>query len=65
MAVNLYKKGDTHISRGVVCEMKTFPIKYMDTALKSGFVADLRDLEEKPKPAKPSKKGSQQKELLG
>ena len=53
MAVQLYKKGDTHVIRGVKCEMAVFPVPYMHSALQQGYVADPQDLIEKPVEVKP------------
>lgn len=49
MAVQLYKKGNTHNIRGVECEMVTFPVSYLHSALQQGYVTDPQTLVEKPK----------------
>lgn len=38
MAVTLYKKGNTHIIRGVECEIQNFPVEELQFAIDSGYV---------------------------
>ena len=61
MAVQLYKKGNTHTIRGVECEMVTYPVSYLHSALQQGYVTDPQKLVEKPAEEKPKGKGGKVK----
>ena len=45
--ITLYKKGNTHIVRGVVCELKNFDVTELDFALSIGYITDESKLDEK------------------
>lgn len=44
MAVTLYRKGDTHVVRGVTCESARFAVSSMAGALKGEWVANPKEL---------------------
>lgn len=44
MAVSLYKEGDTHEVRGVVCTIVRCEIKQMEYHLNNGCVKDPKEL---------------------
>ena len=54
MAVQVYRKGNTHTVRGVECELRNIDVKYLETFLKSGeWVSDPSQLvRKKPGPKK-------------
>lgn len=53
MAIQVYRKGDTHTVRGIKCELRNIDIKYRETFLKSGeWVDDPSKLKKKPGPKK-------------
>lgn len=45
--ITLYKKGNSHIVRGVVCELKNFDVTELDFALSQGYITDESKLDEK------------------
>lgn len=49
MAIALYKKGDTHVVRGVTCEMARFEINEMENALSLGWKKSPEDTIEQVK----------------
>lgn len=53
--ITLYKKGSTHIVKGVECEIKNFNIDELESAKKEGYVTDPKDLNKKPKRKSPKK----------
>ena len=65
MAIQLYRKGDSHTVRGVTCEACNFDQSELDHQLESGWVCNEQDLIEKPAKkaakkteAKPAKKAA-------
>jgi len=45
--ITLYKKGNSHIVRGVVCELRNFETTEFDYALSLGYITDESKLDEK------------------
>ena len=44
--ITLYKKGNSHIVRGVVCELRNFDATELDFALSLGYKTDESKLED-------------------
>ena len=44
--ITLYKKGNSHIVRGVVCELRNFETTELDFAKSIGYITDESKLEE-------------------
>ncbi len=55
MGVQLFKKGDTHVFKGIKCTFEVFPVEFLEAQLKDGWTADINDLVEKRKPGRPKK----------
>ena len=45
--ITLYKKGNTHIVRGVICELRKFGNNELDYALSIGYITDPKKIDEK------------------
>lgn len=45
--ISLYKKGNTHIVRDVICELRQFSVSDLDYALSLGYITDPKKLGEK------------------
>ena len=57
MAIALYKRGKTHIIKGVECEMALCQVSSLQSMLNAGWVANVKDLaddsgEPEPEPKK-------------
>lgn len=47
MAIQLYREGDTHTVRGILCELKNFDASELDYQLKQGWLTSPEDIGEK------------------
>ncbi len=45
MAIRLYKKGDTHVYKGIKCELKNFEEFSVASALKEGWHMSVADID--------------------
>ncbi len=45
MGISLYRKGNTHTIRGVVCEMQVFKVKALKNCIDTGWHASPADIE--------------------
>lgn len=64
MAIALYKKGNTHIIKGVECEMTLCQVSSLQNMLNAGWVANVKDLvedAEEPEPEPKKRRGRKPK----
>ena len=45
--ITLYKKGNSHIVRGVICELRSFKTNELEFAKSLGYITDPLKLDEK------------------
>ena len=45
--ITLYKKGNTHIVRDIICELRQFKVNELEYALSLGYITDPKKLAEK------------------
>lgn len=48
MAIVLYRKGDSHVVRGVACEASRFEVSSLKNALAAGWVVDPSQIDKAP-----------------
>lgn len=59
--ITLYKKGNSHIVRGIICELRNFKTNELEFAKSLGYITDPLKLDEKEADANENEKLSSKK----